>query len=710
MFFVFLKKFFLLFFFAVFFCGIVFAGPAVTSSTHLDPAQWYKSDAPSFSVENGGAGYSFAFDALPDTVPDEVSDTSGSEISFSNKASGVFYFHVRMKKGGVWSDTAHFKVQIDHSGPTTATDLKAEFVTGGINLSWADGTDVGSGIGGYKIYRSFVKDFDIREDFYEIISQKVEGTSYLDETVSEGKTFHYRLQSIDRLGTIGGLSKSFFVRVPTSCDFVPQIVSSLVDGNLSFVIDSSPYIMRYASLVLKPEFGDEIAVFSNQPEADRLIGNVVVSNLADQKILVEFGVKDESNDDCSVSETFFLDRIVPAGEWLVPLPNGVLDGAATLKVKASDGGTNASGISLVEFFFVDGAEKKIGDGISGDGGEYYFDFNTSFVPVGRFEFVAKIFDRAGNFVEKKVLATVKNTALASADANAAISAAKEKKAEAVGVAGQLKLLGVVSPEFSGLMQKGNAFLAHAEEVFSGGANFGRVKADANSASDSFEQAASLVFIEKSDTLQRVFSDEETASAFGVVGLSPALWGMASKNLETFAPVRKVEIYKVIDGNGSFYRVVFAVTLTGGGNSGNVVALEVVPKEIAAFGGELSSGLDFELLNADPVLKFDFDLNQSKKASYFLVKNFSKAELDEFTKENPLKLFSTLPIVLDAGTRVDAGTVVKPVDLFAEFGKLTVSYDSTTLALLAVGGVVLLLVVLGIIAFFVVLFFILQKRG
>ena len=184
MFFVFLKKFLLLFFFLIFLVGVVFAGPSVISSTHPEPAQWYKSDAPSFSVESGGSAYSFAFDALPDTVPDEVSDTTDPKISFSNKASGVFYFHVRMKKGGVWSDSTHFKVQIDHFGPTTATNLKAEFVEGGIKLSWVDGTDAGSGIGGYKIFRSFVKDFDIREDFYEIVSQKVEGTSYLDETVT----------------------------------------------------------------------------------------------------------------------------------------------------------------------------------------------------------------------------------------------------------------------------------------------------------------------------------------------------------------------------------------------------------------------------------------------------------------------------------------------------------------------------------------------
>ncbi|MBI2598436.1 MAG: fibronectin type III domain-containing protein, partial [Candidatus Diapherotrites archaeon] len=574
-----------------------------------------------------------------------------------------------------------------------------------IQLSWEPARDDHSGIGGYKIYRAFLREFEIDADYVTVIAEKIEGASYVDEDLGEGKTYHYRVQSVDAVGNFGGVSRSFFARVGTKCDFDPAIETTLVDGNLSISIDSSPYLMRFATLVLRPAVGEPIEVFRNKIDFDFLSGSVDVSNFVDQEILLDFDVKDESDDVCDKEQVFYLDSVLPDGEWVFPVENSVLTENVLLKVKAFDFGGAPSGISGVEFFL---GESLLGQGIEGEGGEFFFDWNSLSVENGRVQFVAKIFDKAQNFVEKKVLATVKNTALISAQVSALILEAEEGKVAAEQVEKQLKSIGVVSAVFEELFNNADSTLERGKKAFSAGVNFERAKADAVESKALFDRAVSLLSIEKTDTVHRVFAVGGAESMFRKVGLAPHLVQEAKEAVKSFAPVRRMDVFEVSDENGSFFKVVFVLSVSGA-NSGNILLLEVIPKSLSERASDFSSSSDFSVLTEDPLIKFDLDLNESSSVSYFFSKNFSKSELDELLAKKPLELFESLPIVLSAETKVDSDTVKRPVDLFEIFGSLTKDIDSFTLLLIVVGIIVVLLVVVGIISFFVVLLAFLKKQ-
>lgn len=98
-------------------------GVKVSSDTHPFHDNWYNNRDATFIWENepGVAGYSIDFDNKPNTIPDSVIDTQESSKTFNNVGNGVWYFHIKASKNGVWGSTTHYEVKIDAEPP-------AEFV------------------------------------------------------------------------------------------------------------------------------------------------------------------------------------------------------------------------------------------------------------------------------------------------------------------------------------------------------------------------------------------------------------------------------------------------------------------------------------------------------------------------------------------------------------------------------------------------------
>lgn len=98
-------------------------GPKVYSSTHSDQNKWYKNNNPTFSweKEDGSVEYSYTINDDFGDVPDNVSEGSHSSVSYTALEDGIWYFHVKAKKGNVWGGTSHYIVQIDSSPPASFT-------------------------------------------------------------------------------------------------------------------------------------------------------------------------------------------------------------------------------------------------------------------------------------------------------------------------------------------------------------------------------------------------------------------------------------------------------------------------------------------------------------------------------------------------------------------------------------------------------------
>jgi len=155
-------------------------GPKVFSSTHPDQNKWYKNNNPTFSweKEEGVTDFSYSFDQDATGVPDNVSEGDHTSISYSDVKDGMWYFHVKAKKGEVWGGTSHYLVKIDTSSPaafvpkvepsakTSEKQPLVSFIT----------TDAFSGIDYYQL-----KYIDITAE------RKGEDTGFFTEVVSPNK-------------------------------------------------------------------------------------------------------------------------------------------------------------------------------------------------------------------------------------------------------------------------------------------------------------------------------------------------------------------------------------------------------------------------------------------------------------------------------------------------------------------------------------------
>ena len=102
-------------------------GPKVFSSTHPDQNKWYKDNNPTFSWEKeiGVTDFSYTLNKDPQFTPDSVSEGNENSVSYSDIGDGIWYFHVKAKKGNIWGGTSHYLVEIDNTSPAVfSLDIK----------------------------------------------------------------------------------------------------------------------------------------------------------------------------------------------------------------------------------------------------------------------------------------------------------------------------------------------------------------------------------------------------------------------------------------------------------------------------------------------------------------------------------------------------------------------------------------------------------
>ena len=96
-------------------------GPKVFSSTHPDQNKWYKNPNPTFSWEKGVTDFSYSLDFDSQGVPDNTPEGDFTSISFTDLKDGIWYFHIKAKKAGIWGGTSHYLIQLDSTPPASFT-------------------------------------------------------------------------------------------------------------------------------------------------------------------------------------------------------------------------------------------------------------------------------------------------------------------------------------------------------------------------------------------------------------------------------------------------------------------------------------------------------------------------------------------------------------------------------------------------------------
>jgi hypothetical protein len=98
-------------------------GVQIISDTHPFQDRWYNNNNPTFNwnKDPGVSGFAIALDNKPTTVPDNTLNATDTISQYQNVADGVWYFHVKALKQGVWGAPSHYVVRIDTTPPAVFT-------------------------------------------------------------------------------------------------------------------------------------------------------------------------------------------------------------------------------------------------------------------------------------------------------------------------------------------------------------------------------------------------------------------------------------------------------------------------------------------------------------------------------------------------------------------------------------------------------------
>lgn len=148
-------------------------GPKVFSPTHPDQNKWYKNNNPSFSWEKepGITDFSYSIDHNFHGIPDNVSEGNHTSVSYADLKDGIWYFHLKAKKGGNWGGITHYLIQTDTTPPASfklrfEPALKSPVVTSKEPIVYFITTDSLSGLDHFEL-----KIIDLRKT----VEEKEEG-------------------------------------------------------------------------------------------------------------------------------------------------------------------------------------------------------------------------------------------------------------------------------------------------------------------------------------------------------------------------------------------------------------------------------------------------------------------------------------------------------------------------------------------------------
>lgn len=141
----------------------------------------------------------------------DLAHVNGTLTTINGLTEGFNYdFAVAAHNGagiGPRSEVLRVTLTASSDVPGTPTDLIASLEDGGVRLIWTVPSD-DENITGYRIYRGTAP------STLQLIAL-VEGTSYLDDTVTSNRTYHYKVSAVNAVGE-GELSDEVVILLPSS--------------------------------------------------------------------------------------------------------------------------------------------------------------------------------------------------------------------------------------------------------------------------------------------------------------------------------------------------------------------------------------------------------------------------------------------------------------------------------------------------------------
>ncbi len=175
-------------------------GPKVFSPTHPNSNIWYSDSSPSFSweKEKGVTNFSWSFDQNPQGRPDGISEGDKTLVSFSEVKDGIWYFHIRQKKEGIWGKTTNVPIRIDTAPPNDFSPRVETYsrLVGYQTMVYFETKDNFSGVDHYEINIIDLSVFPSTQSFF------AEVTSPYKVPFQEAGKYNVIIRAIDRAGNI----------------------------------------------------------------------------------------------------------------------------------------------------------------------------------------------------------------------------------------------------------------------------------------------------------------------------------------------------------------------------------------------------------------------------------------------------------------------------------------------------------------------------
>jgi len=686
------------------------AGPVITSPTDDSwqrqpylPTQW--------GAVEGANGYSYIIDSNPDTIPDNEIETTSTQDSIPSKISGKYYLHIKAVLTLNSSDTTHLKINFDKETPEPPVNVVATIEGKNVKITWDAATDEGgSGIDHYILYRGPIKNFSIADISTRVLSNTLKETNYTDANIPNGAFFNYKVQAADGAGNLSRPSFEASVTAPKVCQIQISINFEKTGKNLKILVSSEGGPMFYAGLTATIPGKAKEQLIEGYTGLTTFDETISIEGIPDGTIKAEVLAKDKSINDCNATAEYIIDNNKPEVSWLSPVENQAITGAAELKVNAKDIGTGGSGIDSVEIFSGFDTFAKLGNAESIGNNQYTFDWNTFNEDNGRIKLKAIAKDKGGNASESVIIVSVTNTLLQKGTASASIKNAESKRLELLQASDIFPQDSPVFTEkFNELVNGADQNLERARGFLEKGTNLDRAKDLANGAAASYAKAVSMLGAEKYNSLQSAYTEQQAEEMYRKAGLKSSLIAEAKTAFTDMLVTRKIDFYKVSSDNNQFYLATVSITFSSLGSAEKVNVIEIVPKEFAGSGNELSSPQEMRILKKDPIIAFG--PVEGPKVSYSLNRPLTKDEADELIAGNVQDLFSAPPIVLSGETAVDSSTVVEPFDASKAIKSITNIFSGidSTMFLIIVAVIVILVVGFIFVAMAGIIIFLLLKR-
>ncbi len=635
----------ILFIFIVFslaFSAFALTQPTITSPSHPDSDKWYPLSYVSFqwnSIE-GAKGYSYVIDKNPNTIPDDIIDTTDTSISKSVN-SGIFYFHLKAISDSDSSSTAHFRFKVDSSFPPVPKNIKVSAKPAYMLIEWEQEPDEHSGISHYYLYRGYSLYFDIHDPGVKLITQTkegepIKGTSYQDYDIQENHGYFYKLKVFDNAGNsrITFLAKG--AKAAGQCSNKPTISFQNENNKLKVVVRSDEKATNLKIILKKDETEKESLSIDKVPENQEYF--ISLDDLEEGTYTAEISSLDKDSDPCVQEQEVVIDKKGPELSLISPKENFTFIEKTTLKIKAED---SLSGIKIIKAYLKN--QNKFLASFKKQDSFYSAEINPENIK-GKQTLLIKAEDNVGNI---STLESIYNF-------NPLNQQEKEYKEKLSEIEQTLNTIEEqfseylkISPSFAKLRPNKSYFLQLKAKLENRNVSSG----DLNRAEEYLTQLKNLKksFLEtKGSKVELIIKDPK--QRLTEQKIKPKF---ISKNLLSNTEISKLiefKTYSILDKVEERATVLYKIKTDLNPNK-KYLFFEFFPKNTDI--SSLSSSTKYFILDPDPIIVFYLDSNNF--ADNYLYLSYSLKATKEI-KESPAKILGNSPLVLEEQT------LPKPEDL------------------------------------------------